>query len=80
MLLCEAEKLANERDECFHQLVQYAKIKKLVQDYINRNHISCSESIYQMDRPQVEAIDLVAELCRIVGWYGERRMQEEASE
>lgn len=61
--------LLQERDRYTDQLMQHEKIIGLIQDYINRNHIGCSESIYQMDRPQVEAIDLVTELCRIVGWY-----------
>ena len=61
--------LLRDRDRYTDQLMQHEKIMGLIQDYINRNHIHCSESIYQMDRPQVEAIDLTAELCRIVGWY-----------
>lgn len=40
----------------------------LVKSYIQKHHISCPESIYQMDKPQVDAIDLVCELCEIVGY------------
>lgn len=44
------------------------KIVSLVKSYIQKHHISCPESIYQMDKPQVDAIDLVCELCEIVGY------------
>lgn len=43
----------------------------LVKSYIQKHHISCPESIYQMDKPQVDAIDLVCELCEIVGFIEE---------
>lgn len=43
----------------------------LVKSYIQKYHISCPESIYQMDKPQVDAIDLVCELCEIVGFIEE---------
>ena len=46
-------------------------IINLVKSYIQKHHISCPESIYQMDKPQVDAIDLVCDLCEIVGFLEE---------
>ena len=43
----------------------------LVKKYIQKHRISCPESIYQMDKPQVDAIDLVCELCEVVGFIEE---------
>lgn len=53
------------------QIMSLTPLKDLVKSYIQKHHISCPDSIYQMDKPQVDAIDLVCELCEIVGFIEE---------
>ena len=79
------EELEHENEvlrECYRSLLgvaeEYANtfhvaklLINLVKLYIQKHHISCPESIYQMDEPQVDAIDLVRELCEIIGFIEE---------
>lgn len=89
MLAC-LEELEHENEmleERYHALFRVAEeyantfqaaklLIDLVKSYIQKHHISCSESIYQMDKPQVDAIDLVCELCEIVGFIKEVKKEE----
>lgn len=42
------------------------KLESLVKKYIQKYNITCSESIWQLDKPQVDAIVLADELCKLV--------------
>lgn len=42
------------------------KLESLVEQYIKKHNITCSESIWQLDKPQVDAIVLADELCKLV--------------
>ena len=50
------------------KIQQLEPIKSLVEQYISKHRITCSESIYQMDKPQVDAIRLADDLCKLVGY------------
>lgn len=50
---------------------QLEPIKALVEQYIQKYKICCSESIWQMDKPQLGAIELADKLCRLVGYMEE---------
>lgn len=47
---------------------QLEPIKALVEQYIAKYRITCSESIWQMDKPQLGAIELADKLCKLVGY------------
>lgn len=47
---------------------QLEPIKALIEQYISEHHITCSEDIWQRDKPQEEAIVLADKLCRLVGY------------
>lgn len=45
-----------------------SKICSLINEYIIKHKVSCDECIYQMDKPQVDAIRLVVDLCSTMGF------------
>ena len=45
-----------------------SKICALINEYITKHRVFCEECIYQIDRFQVDAIYLTAELCTIMGF------------
>jgi hypothetical protein len=68
--LCDDVRELLLRGSSLEYLIEwYMKLEALVKDYIEHHKITCDESIYQMDQPQVDAIDLVAKLCKMVGYY-----------
>lgn len=64
----------NMPQETQHRAMTYAlgrieeleKLEYLVKQYIQKHNITCSECIWQMDKPQVDAIVLADELCKLV--------------
>ena len=63
----------NMPSEVQHRAMTYAlgrieeleKLERLVKQYIQKYNITCSECIWQMDKPQVDAI-VLDELCKLV--------------
>lgn len=53
------------------RISQLEPVKALVSQYISEQHITCSEDIWQRDKPQEEAIMLVDNLCKLVGYMEE---------
>lgn len=43
-------------------------LKRAVKDFINKHNITCAESIYQCDGPQLDACEFIESLCKIVGY------------
>lgn len=46
-----------------------AKIKAIIQNFIEENRISCAETIYQTDRVIENAYEFIESLTEIVGYY-----------
>lgn len=40
-----------------------------VVDFIDENRISCGEAIYQLDRVSENSLELIEDLCEIVGYH-----------
>lgn len=45
-----------------------AKIKAIIQNFIEEQDITCAETIYQSDRVIVNAYDFIEELVELVGY------------
>jgi glutaminase len=45
------------------------QVLRIVQDFIRKQEISCSESVYQSDRVIENAYKLIEDLCNVVGYY-----------
>jgi hypothetical protein len=43
----------------------------IVQKFIRKHQIGCSETIYQCDRVSENALDFIFDLCEAVGYYQE---------
>ena len=64
----------NMPSEVQHRAMTYAlgrieeleKLENLVKQYIQKHNITCSECIWLMDKPRVDAIVLADELCKLV--------------
>lgn len=66
---CGSEKcIINLMQDALALIQQLEPIKALVEQYIAKYRITCSESIWQMDKPQLGAIELADKLCRLVGY------------
>lgn len=47
------------------------KLLKIVRAFVKKHEISCPESVMQRDDPQIEAPELVADLCEVAGFFKE---------
>ena len=48
-----------------------AELFDLCKEFIKENEITCSESIYQSDKIEANALDLVEQICELIGYYEE---------
>ncbi len=48
-----------------------AELFDLCRDFIKDNEITCSETIYQSDKIEANALDLIEQICELIGYYEE---------
>lgn len=48
-----------------------AELFDLCKDFIKDNKISCAEDIFQRDSIEANALDLVEQICDIIGYHEE---------
>lgn len=53
-----------------------SELYDLCKEFIKENKISCSEDIYQSDRIEANALDLIEQICELIG-YDEEDEDEE---
>lgn len=41
----------------------------LCKEFVNENEISCSEDLYQRDSLQLQALELLEQICDLIGYY-----------
>lgn len=46
-----------------------AKLLKIMQAFIEKQKISCAETVYQSDRVIENAYELIQDICDVVGYY-----------
>lgn len=46
-----------------------AELFDICKDFIRENQISCSDSIYDRDSLQLQALDLLEQICDLIGYY-----------
>ncbi len=46
-----------------------AEIFDLCKDFIKENQITCSETIYQSDKIEANALELIEQICDLIGYY-----------
>ncbi len=46
-----------------------AELFDLCRDFIKDNEITCSETIYQSDKIEANALDLIEQICELIGYY-----------
>ncbi len=46
-----------------------AELYDLCKDFIKDNEIGCEEDIYQSDRVGANALELIEQICEILGYY-----------
>lgn len=51
------------------ELRKEEKLLALCEQFVQDNKISCEDAVYQSDRVMENATDLVADICRIVGYW-----------
>lgn len=53
------------------------KVKKLIEDFIDRHRVSCAESVMQCDNPNLESPVLVGEIVDVLEPYRDADPYEE---
>lgn len=48
-----------------------AELFDICKEFIKENQITCSETIYQSDKIEANALDLVEQICELLGYYEE---------
>lgn len=48
-----------------------AELFDLCKDFIKDNKITCAESIYQSNSIEANALDLIEQICDVIGYYEE---------
>ena len=54
-----------------------AELYDLCKDFIRDNRISCEEDIYQSDRVEANALDLISQICELLGYHEEEDEDED---
>ncbi len=54
-----------------------AELYDLCKDFIKDNGITCEEDIYQSDRVEANALELIEQICEILGYYEEEDEEED---
>lgn len=53
-----------------------AELFDICKDFIKDNEITCAESIYQKDSIEANALDLIEQICELIGYYEEEDEEE----
>jgi len=53
-----------------------AELYDLCKEFIRENEITSEESIYQSDRIQANALELISQICELIGYYEEEDEEE----
>ncbi len=54
-----------------------AELYDICKDFIRENGIGCEEDIYQSDRVSTNALELVEQICELLGYYEPEEDEEE---
>lgn len=60
-----------------HMVVQWdekktEKVKELITDFIKKHDVTCAESVYQCDAPNLASVELVGEIVDVLDPYVSR--------
>lgn len=64
-----------ESNDGIDEFRNLAKMKAIIQNFVEKHNITCAETIYQVDNVIVDAYDFIQELVELVG-YKEREDDE----
>ena len=54
-----------------------AELYDLCKDFIRENKITCEETIYQSPRIESNALELIEQICELLGFYEEEDEEED---
>jgi len=78
-MICIKNVLITEKNNKEEEMKVDAELFDLCKEFIKENKISCEEDIFQNDSVQEEMLELMEQICDLIGYYDhqEEEFEEE---
>ena len=53
-----------------------SELYDICKDFINENEIRCAESVYDRDSLQLQCLELLEQICDLIGYYEDENEEE----